>query len=183
MSKKIKLIVGSTREGRVGGTIADWLVSQARGADVDIEVLDLANINLPFFTAPVPPMYAPVETEEAKAWADMVADADGIIFLTPEYNRGYPAPLKNAIDYLYKEWNGMPAMVASYGYIDGGKNASTHLLDVLNWVKMKIVGEELHIGLKADDFDGGTFKDIDATLVPVKESFLRSLKELHDSER
>jgi len=76
MSKKIKLIIGSTRQGRNAPPIAEWLVAQAKNEGYDLEVLDLQAINLPFFDAPVPPAYMPTQTPVGKAWQAMVADGE-----------------------------------------------------------------------------------------------------------
>ena len=117
---KIKLILGSTRQNRNGKPVADWLVAQGKEAGFDVELLDLKEVNLPKFEAGVSPMYMPVDTPEAKAWAAQITEADGLVFLTAEYNRSIPGSLKDAIDYLYAEWNGKKASIVSYGYIDGG---------------------------------------------------------------
>lgn len=179
MSKKLKLIVGSTRQNRQGKTVADWLVSQAKDAGYDVELLDLKEINLPKFDAGVSPMYMPVDTPEAKAWAAQITDADGLIFLTSEYNRSIPGSLKDAIDYLYAEWNGKKASIVSYGYIDGGGSATKHLTDILNWVKIELVGPEIAIPFTQATFnEQGAFNDIDASLGGIKDDFIAQLEAL-----
>jgi NAD(P)H-dependent FMN reductase len=181
MSKKIKLVIGSTRQNRNGKPIADWLVATAKDAGYDLDVLDLKEINLPKFEAGVSPMYMPVDTPEAKAWATQIADAEGLVFLTAEYNRSIPGSLKDAIDYLYAEWNEKPVSIVSYGWIDGGGSATNHLTDILNWVKTKIVGPQIAIKFNDTTFDESfQFKDIDAFLTEHKESFVQSLKALSE---
>ncbi len=92
MTKKIQLIVGSTRENRVGAQVAEWVATHARAYDgIELEVIDLKEVNLPFFTGPIPPSYAPDSTEAGQAWAKRIAEGDGYIFVTAEYNRGVPA--------------------------------------------------------------------------------------------
>ncbi len=175
--KKIKLIIGSTRQGRVGKPVSHWLVDHAKSAGIDLEVLDLKEIDLPFFEAPVPPLYVPDSTPHGKEWAKMIDEADGFVFVTPEYNRSMPASLKNALDYLVAEWKDKPAAVVSYGYIDGGANATKHLHDVLGWLKIKNVGKEMSVVLKTEMFDeSGEFKDVDAVLEPIAQDFVTSLK-------
>lgn len=177
MAKNIKLIIGSARQGRAGKQIADWLVDTAKQEGVNLEVLDLQTIALPNFDAAVPPAYMPTQTEAGKAWQAMIAEADGFVFLTPEYNRSIPSSLKNAIDYLVEEWKEKPAAIVSYGYIDGGSSATGHLQDIFDWLKIKNVGEKITIQLTQDTFDeNGIFKDADATLGEYKEAFITSLK-------
>ncbi|MCA9323548.1 NAD(P)H-dependent oxidoreductase [Candidatus Saccharibacteria bacterium] len=178
---KLKIIVGSIRENRNARTVADWLVSQAKDAGYDLEILDLKEIDLPKFNSPISPMYASVDTPEAKAWASQIDDADGIVFLTSEYNRSIPASLKDAIDYLYGEWNDKKVSIVSYGWTDGGGSATKHLTDILNWVKTQIVGPEVAIPFTGATFaEDGSFNDIDATLGGVKDDFLIQLKALSE---
>ena len=125
MSKNIKLVIGSTRQNRVGKSIASWIEDKlANNSTITLETIDLKEENLPIMDSPIPPAYAAVDTEAAKAWSRKIRTADGFIFLTPEYNRSIPASLKNALDYLVTEWKDKPAIIVSYGYIDGGKNAT-----------------------------------------------------------
>jgi NAD(P)H-dependent FMN reductase len=181
MSKKLKLIIGSTRQNRNAKPVADWLVAQAKEAGYDLEVLDLKEINLPKFEAGVSPMYMPVDTPEAKAWAAHIADAEGLVFLTSEYNRSIPGSLKDAIDYLYAEWNGKKASIVSYGYMDGGGSASKHLKEILEFVKLEIVGPQVAIPFTQETFDESfQFKNIDASLGGVKADFLAQLKALSE---
>ena len=177
MAKKIKLIVGSTRQGRIGITVADWLVGVAKNAGVELEVLDLKEVNLPKFDSAISPMYAAVDTPDAKAWAAQIAEADGLIFLTSEYNRSIPASLKDAIDYLYTEWNGKKAGIVSYGWIDGGASATKHLTDILNWVKIELVEPNIAVKFDGETFnESGQFKDINTSLGAIRQDFLSQLK-------
>ncbi len=178
MSKKIKLIIGSTRQGRAAEEVSSWFVSEGKEAGYDLEVVDLRDVNLPMFDAAVSPAYAPVDTPEAKAWAEIISNADGLVFLTAEYNRSIPASLKNAIDYLYKEWEGKPTAIVSYGYIDGGGSATKHLKDILNWVKVTLVEPTVAIQFTQETFNRSTnkFNDADAFLAPYKEDFLNALE-------
>jgi NAD(P)H-dependent FMN reductase len=181
MSKKLKLIIGSTRQNRNALPVSEWLITQGKEAGYDIEVLDLKELNLPKFEAGVSPMYMPVDTPEAKAWAEQISSADGLVFLTAEYNRSIPGSLKDAIDYLYAEWNGKNASIVSYGWIDGGGNATKHLTDILNWVKVDIVGPQIAIPFTEATFDENfQFKDIEAALGGVKVDFLAQLKALSE---
>lgn len=179
MNKKLKLIVGSTRQGRNSIKVANWLAKQANEAGYDLELLDLKQVNLPMFDSAVSPMYAAIDTPEAKAWGVKISEADGIVFLTAEYNRSIPASLKNAIDYLYTEWNGKKAAIISYGWIDGGGSATKHLRDIIGFVKMDIVGSDIAIPFTQETFDETyEFKDIDAALGGIKEGFIATLEAL-----
>lgn len=179
MSKKINLIVGSTRHNRVGGHISEWLVKVASEAGVELHVIDLKEENLPIFDGPSP-AYVPAQTPEGQAWAAKIADGEAYIFLTAEYNRGIPASLKNAIDHLFGEWNGKPAAIVSYGYVDAGGSVTKHLKDVLSWVKMTIVEPTVGIALAQDHFgEDGNFKDVDATLADAKAPFLAALEAIN----
>lgn len=178
MSKKIKLIVGSTRYGRIGKPISDWVIEKSKTAGIDLEVLDLEEINLPFFKGKSP-AYFPPETPEGIAWAEMVGSADGFIFLTPEYNRSVPAPLKNAIDFLATEWKEKPAIIVSYGYIDGGASASKHLLDIFSWLKIQNAGE-VNLELNREMLnESGSFDDVNASLAGYNEQLSEALKALN----
>ncbi len=179
MSKKLKLIIGSTRQNRNAKPVADWLVKTATEAGYDLALLDLKEINLPRFEAGVSPMYSPMETSEAKAWAQEISEADGLVFLTAEYNRSIPGSLKDAIDYLYAEWNDKKASIVSYGFIDGGGSATKHLTDILEFVKMDLQGPAVAIPFTQATFDEQyQFKDIDASLGGIKDDFLAQLEAL-----
>jgi len=136
MSQKIAVIVGSTRPTRIGREIADWLVDQAPSDDVSLEIVDLKEINLPFLDEPQQPASGIQEKDHSKKWKALVDSFDGYIFVTPEYNAGYSAPLKNAIDYLKNEWTNKPAMIVSYGW-GGGASASAQLRQVLERLQMR----------------------------------------------
>ena len=175
MSKKIKLIVGSTRQGRIGKPIAEWLVSDAKQKGIDIELLDIAEYNLPFFEAAAPPAMAKTTVPEAMVWAKAIEEADAFVFLTAEYNGGIPAPLKNAIDFLKDEWDDKPAVVVSYGF-NGGKDAAGNLRVISNHLNIKAVDTDVSVKLSRDTFDEtGGIKDINVTMADTKESFREAL--------
>mgnify|MGYP003621459270 CR=1 FL=1 len=158
MAKSLSIIIGSTRTNRVGHSIAEWVGEQAKEAGFDeIKLLDLKEINLPKFDTPVPPQYAPLETAEAKAWAQQINDAQHILVLTPEYNRSIPASLKSAIDYLSAEWNNKPVAIAGYGYIGAAANARKHLGEILGFLKTDIVEETAGIQLGDATLVDGAF--------------------------
>lgn len=183
MTKKIQIIIGSTRQNRVGGQIGEWVKKHAQQhEELDIQVVDLLEENLPFYDSPVSPMYAPDSSEAGKAWSEKIEQADGYIFVTPEYNRSIPASLKNAIDFLYAPWLTKPAAIVSYGWIDGGAHASKHLYDILSWVKMDIAEDQVHLKLHADIMGENGITDTDAAFEEFLPSLTSALKELSAHE-
>ena len=181
MSKKIKLIVGSTRQGRIGAHIAAYLVDVAKAEGFELDVIDLLEENLPFFDG-MSPAYFPPATDEAKAWSAKITEGEAFVFVTAEYNRSIPAPFKNALDYLYKEWTEKPAAIVAYGYVDAGGSVTKHLIDVLNWFKMKIVEPKVNIQLDREHLgEDGNFKDVDASIGHVKDSFIAVLKAINEA--
>lgn len=185
MAKNIQLIIGSTRQNRIGGQIADWVKRHADAhEDLNIDVVDLADVNLPIFNAPVSPMYAPDDSDAGKAWGEKISQADGYIFVTAEYNRSIPASLKNAIDFLYAPWLNKPAAIVSYGWIDGGASASKHLHDILSWLKMDIAEDQLHLQFAPEIMgEDGKVADIDSAFAGKVNALNNALKELaaHDA--
>lgn len=120
----LKIIVGSTRQNRFSEHPADWLYGEAKKiADFETELLDLRDYVLPFFNEPVSPSMTKGDytSEVVARWAKKIAEADAYIIVTPEYNHGYPAVLKNAIDHLYYEWNSKPIGFLSYGGAGGAR--------------------------------------------------------------
>lgn len=160
--KKIKVILGSSREGRSGKKIADWFMSQTEAyrAFFDFELLDLKEWNIPFFDNPISPGMGGEPVGKAKEWAAKIAEADGVIIVTPEYNHGYPAVLKNALDVIYKEWNYKPVSFVSYGGVSGGIRAVEQLKQVTLELKMYPLHEEVNIHYIWQAFDeSGQLKD------------------------
>ncbi len=143
---KIKIITGSNRPGRFNPQPTAWIKKIAEtmpGAEV--EVLDLAEINLQFLDETKPPMYGQYDHEHSKAWSAKIAEADGFVFVTPEYNHTYPAVLKNAIDYLFTEWNYKPVAFVSYGAVSGGMRAADHLRTLASVLNMFALREQVLI--------------------------------------
>jgi NAD(P)H-dependent FMN reductase len=133
---RIQIVLGSTREGRFGDRVATWFYGlAARREDPIADFIDLRDWPLAFFneaTAPVTGHYAP----EARGWAAKVAEGDGYVFITPEYNFGYPAVLKNALDHIYHEWKNMPVAFVGYGGTAGGSRAVQQLRQVVVELQM-----------------------------------------------
>jgi NAD(P)H-dependent FMN reductase len=123
MSKlKIAIVIGTTRATRFGERPARWIRDIAAGRDdMDVEVVDLRDFPMPFFDEVASNAWVPSANEVAKRWQKKVAEFDGYIFVTAEYNHGIPAVLKNALDYAYPEWNRKAAAFVGYGAVGGSR--------------------------------------------------------------
>jgi NAD(P)H-dependent FMN reductase len=131
MNLKIGIIIGSTRPTRAGKTITDWFYSQVKDTpDVKFDIIDLKTENLPFLSEPQSAVTGVYEQEKSRAWSKKIANYDGFVFVTSEYNHGYPAPLKNAIDTLFHEWSKKPVAFVGYGGL-GGSRAIEQLIPVI----------------------------------------------------
>lgn len=124
---RLAVIVGSTRNGRFGPTVAAWFVSHARKrADLNVDLIDLAEARLPDVLTDQDERLP----DEVLALAPRLAAADAFVVVTPEYNQSFPAPLKTAIDWYYEEWNAKPVALVSYGRESGGLHAAAALRQV-----------------------------------------------------
>jgi NAD(P)H-dependent FMN reductase len=143
---KLHVILASTRPGRAGEPIADWFVERAiaHGA-FDVELVDLADVALPFMDEPNHPRLRRYTHEHTKAWSALVDGADAFVVVTPEYNYGFTAPLKNAIDYLHYEWQHKPVGFVSYGGVAAGTRAVQMLKQVVTTLKMLPLFEAVNI--------------------------------------
>lgn len=130
---KLQIIIGSTREGRVSDRAAKWVANEAKNLpDTTVEVLDLRDYELPFFDEAISPQYNPDRkpSPAARKWLDKVAEAEAYVLVTPEYNRSYPAVLKNALDYLDFQFMKKPVALVAHGST-GGAQAVAHLRAVM----------------------------------------------------
>ena len=124
---KIQIIVGSVREGRIAIKVARWVqrsIERANYSTVQAELVDLKEWNLPIFSGAHPPITGIYDQPKQQEWADKIASGDAMIFISPEYNHGYSPALKNALDYLGKEWQGKPAAYVGYGATNGSRSIS-----------------------------------------------------------
>lgn len=122
---KLKVILGSTREGRFSEIPGGWIVSEAgKRSDVSVELLDLRDYPMPFFEEPITPSSKkePYKNKVVARWTKKIAEADAFVIIAPEYNHGYPAVLKNALDYVYQEWNNKPVAFVTYGSVMGARS-------------------------------------------------------------
>lgn len=144
---KIKIIIGSTRQDRFSEKPAQWIFKETRKLEgVEPELLDLREYPMPFFDEAMPPSMAKGQysNEVVKKWAEKINDGDAFIIVTPEYNHGYPAVLKNAMDVLYPEWNRKPVGFVSYGSAMGVR-AVGQLRQVAVELQMAPIRNAIHI--------------------------------------
>jgi NAD(P)H-dependent FMN reductase len=156
--------VGSTRPGRAGLPIGEWFAERARrhGA-FEIDLADLAEQRLPLLDEPHHPRLGQYTQEHTRAWSRRVQAADAVVLVTPEYNHGYPAALKNALDYLHAEWRDKPVGFVSYGGAAAGTRAVQQLKPVVAALRMVTVFEAVHVPRHADLIDdGGRFRATEA---------------------
>lgn len=150
----VQIIVASTRPGRVGLPIAEWILSLARErTDIEVELVDLRDVNLPNFDEPRHPRLGQYEHEHTKRWSASVDRADGFVFVTPEYNHSFPASLKNALDFVFREWAHKPVGFVSYGGVAAGTRSVQALKPVLAALQMVPVLEGVNIPFVQNLFD------------------------------
>ena len=148
----LAIIIGSTRPNRVGESVGKWVFEIARRRkDAQFELVDIADFNLPLLDEPIPPSMGKYSKEHTKKWAAKVASFDGYVFVTPEYNHGISGALKNAIDFLFAEWNNKAAGFVGYGSA-GGARAVEHLRLVMAEVQVATVRNQVMLSLR-DDFE------------------------------
>lgn len=152
---RIAVILGSTRPNRVGEGVARWAHETAsRRGDAQYDFIDVGELGLPFLDEPQPPSRGQYSKQHTKDWSAKVASYDGFVFVTPEYNHGIPAALKNAIDFLYAEWNDKAAGFVSYGGT-GGVRAVESLRLVMGEIMVADVRSQVPLTL-ANDFENYT---------------------------
>ena len=141
-----KIITSTTREGRKGILVAEWLRELMTAEEKHkVELLDLAEINLPFMDEPNHPMMRQYQHEHTKKWSSTIESADGYIIVLAEYNFSFPAPIKNALDYLYHEWRYKPIGFVSYGGMSGGIRSAQMLKQVVTTLSMVPLVESVAI--------------------------------------
>lgn len=141
---RIGIIVGSTRPGRFGVQPAHWLLAfaNARG-DAEYDLIDIDSFGLPVFDELGSPMRSQPQNPHTIAWQERIGALDGFVFVTPEYNHSTSGALKNALDYLYHEWNHKPAAFVSYGGPAGGSRAVEHLRGIMAELKVYDIRDQV----------------------------------------
>ena len=152
---KIKIILGSVREGRNGEKVWNWLKPQLSQFDsLDFELVDLKELNLPMFDeAAVPMADVPPKSPAAQLWKQKMGESDGFIIITPEYNHAIPGALKNAFDFLAKEWKNKPVAIISYGASAGGVRAAEDVRKIFFYMQSFVIPTEINIPYVWEAFD------------------------------
>lgn len=179
MSKKVGIIIGSSRPSRIGANITNWVSSKLpKSVDIVYEIVDLIEADLPLLDEVMPPMMGQYHNEHTKKWSEKVKGLDAFVVVTPEYNAGYSAVLKNAIDYLHAEWQEKPITVISYGY-GGGASANHQLVEVFTRLKMKVTETLPKMSFTQDSFgQDGQIADFEATFGSHAADITKAGKEL-----
>ncbi|KAL7907861.1 flavoprotein-like protein [Trichoderma velutinum] len=148
VAKSIAVVISSTRPQRTNPFVAGYVASIFKSipqTTAKVELLDLATVNLPLYNEPLVPGELPADDptphyqyEHTRAWSALVRKYDGFVFVTPQYNWSIPASLKNALDYVFHEWNGKPAAIVTYGF-RGGVKAEPHLREILTGLRLATV--------------------------------------------
>ncbi len=148
---KVGIIVGSTRPGRHADAVASWVLEKAKKrTDAQFEIVDIADFRLPMLDEPVPPSMGQYSKPHTKAWAQKVASYDAYVFVTPEYNHAPSAALKNAIDFVYGEWNNKAAGFVSYGASTNGGRAVEQLRLIMGELQVADVRGQVLLNLYTD---------------------------------
>ena len=155
---RIGIIVGSTRPGRKADTVAKWIAEHAaKRTDAQFEVIDISTFDLPLLDEAVPPTMGQYSMDHTKKWAQAVAECDGFVFVTPEYNHSTSGALKNAIDFIYTEWNNKAAGFVSYGS-SGGVRAVEHLRGIMAELQIADVRAQVSLSIFTDWEQFTTFR-------------------------
>jgi NAD(P)H-dependent FMN reductase len=150
---KIGIVVGSSRPGRKADAVARWVLGIARdNGGAEYEIIDIRDLSLPLLDEEIPPSLGQYSHDHTKQWALRVAEFDGYIFVTPEYNHSVPGALKNAIDFVYGEWNNKAAGFVSYGSA-GGIRAVEHLRLTMAELQVATVRNQVALSLFTDFVD------------------------------
>jgi NAD(P)H-dependent FMN reductase len=155
----LTIIIASTRPGRAGLPIAEWFAGRAKEhGGFDVTVADLAEIGLPLLNEPNHPRLRQYTQEHTRDWSAIVGAADAFVIVTAEYNSGYPAALKNALDYLHHEWHYKPVGFVSYGGVSAGTRAVQQLKQVVTTLRMLPVVDSVSIPFHTQFLHDGTLR-------------------------
>lgn len=176
MSKpRIGIIISTTREGRFGERAARWISELAANrTDITTEIVDLRDYPLPFFESVASPRFVPIDTPEAKKWSSKLAELDGYVFVTAEYNHSISGVLKNALDFVFAEPARKPAAFVGYGAV-GGARAVEHLRHIVVELSMVPLNKAVHInmepllGMLRDGKDFADYPYLAPTVEPMLE--------------
>lgn len=189
---KLLIIVASTRPNNVGRPMGDWFAGETRdhGGFAEVEIADLGELDLPLMNEPHHPKLGQYVHQHTRDWSATVASADAFVFVMPEYNYGYNAPLKNAVDYLHHEWHYKPVGFVSYGGVSAGTRAVQMIKQVVTTLRMTPVFEAVSVPfvtqfvnddrtVTPNDTMRGAAKDMLDELVRTNTA-LQSLRQQHE---
>jgi NAD(P)H-dependent FMN reductase len=172
----LKIVIASTRPGRVGLPVGEWFEGRARAHGAfEVELVDLAEVGLPFLDEPNHPRLRKYTQEHTRRWSATVTAADAFVFVTPEYNFGFPAPLKNALDFLHWEWHYKAAGIVSYGGVSAGTRSAQMLKQVLSTLKMMPLFEAVSIPFVAQFIDDEGVVQANETMEKAADAMLDEL--------
>ena len=168
---QIGIILGSTRPNRNGEQVARWVLEVAsQRQDAEFELVDLRDYPLPHLDEPLPPSMGQYQNDHTRQWAEKIASFDGFVIVTPEYNHSTSGVLKNAIDYLFAEWNNKAVGFVSYGAV-GGARAAEHLRLVAGELQMADVRQQVTLSLITDFENFSVFKPGDYSVASLNTLF------------
>lgn len=175
----IQVIIGSVRKGRIGDQVANWVLDLLKQkTNHTVELVDLADWHLPMNDEPNLPSSGIYIQEHTKAWSKKIASADAYVFVCSQYNHGYAASLKNALDHLYKEWHNKSATIVCYGF-SGAEKVADQLKQVFNILKLNHTTNFGKVMLSKDIYNQeGRIANPDASFAAYKDSVEKSLDEL-----
>ena len=181
-AEPIAVVIGSTRPTRICPAIARWARDELdRVGSLDYELIDLAEVGLPFLDEPLKAALGQYTHEHTKAWSRLVDGYGGFVFAFPQYNWGYPGVLKNAIDFLYREWRGKPVASLTYG-TRGGNRGADQMRQVYEGLHMRAVQASVEVRIADDQVDAQwQLRDVEATMAPYREDLARVDAELAEA--
>lgn len=175
---KLMIIIGTTRPERVSGRMAKWVAVEAKNLpDTEVELVDLADYPMPFLDEPKSPRFNPERKPNAQAqkWMDKIAQGDGYVFVTPEYNHSIPGVLKNALDYITFEMLKKPATIASHGTV-GGARATMHLKEILSESRAAIIPSQVAVaGMSGKIDEDGLLSEVEKANPYGPQTALKSM--------
>lgn len=182
---KLQIIIASTRPGRIGPKVAEWVDAAARqhGGFDEVELVDLAEVNLPMMDEPHHPRLRNYVNQHTKDWSAKVDSADAYIFVMPEYNFGFTAPLKNALDYLHAEWEYKPVGLVSYGGVAAGTRAAQMIKQVVTTLKMVPLFEAVSIPFVHSLINEDDELEPNDVMVAAAKAMLDELRRVSDALR
>jgi NAD(P)H-dependent FMN reductase len=173
---RLTVIITSTRPGRAGSSIGHWFVERARTHSAfEIRVVDLAELDLPLLDEPKHPRLRQYTQPHTIEWSAIVEASDAFVLVTPEYNYGYPASLKNAIDYLHEEWKHKPVGFVSYGGVAAGTRAVQQLKQVVTSLSMMPVNEAVAIPFFSQFIDDAGRVQANEAMIQAADTMLDEL--------